>query len=124
MTTKPVTITQTVDLRGASPRIQHLIIEGYPGLASRLDLPRNVFVRDAQPGSLSEGPISRELLPMQAKFFTGEKVIVDGDPPGRSLVVRSLFEAAAQEGAEEELAASAVPEEDYAQQSELVPVAA
>ncbi|MGB4106874.1 MAG: hypothetical protein WBK55_03665 [Alphaproteobacteria bacterium] len=120
MSEKPVTISQTIDLRGASPRIQHFVIEGYPGCASRLDLPRGIFVRESQPGSLTEGPISRELLPIQAKFLTGEKVIVDGDPPGRSLVVRSLFETAAQGGAEEELVTSAVAEEDHAQQPELV----
>ncbi len=88
MTKERVTSTQTVDMSAVTPDIQYFILEGYPGFASQLSNPKGPFVREYEPGSVSEGVISRELLPIQIQFRTGKQVIIDSDATGRSLVLK------------------------------------
>lgn len=95
MTRERITGIQTVDMSSATPEVLDFMLAGYPGFASQLNNPRGPLVREYEPGSASEGPISVELLPMQIEYMKKQRVSVESDPTGHSFAIKPLFVAVA-----------------------------
>lgn len=88
------TIRQTIDLGEASEKVHAFVLKGYPDLKPLLHQ-KGVYAHRYEPDSPSKGPISQELLPIQVRYFTGENVIVGGDPAGHHITVKPVFATAA-----------------------------